>query len=119
MSVAGAAFAISRAESRIILGVKSVMLYAHSGVNCRTCSFSSSNPVVYLETYAASYKSSKIMTFIQANNKAISVAGRIGNQYFDLLATVDKRGSTVIMVTPLSMASETSCTCELCIFSPI
>ena len=30
------------------------------------------------------------------------------NQYFDLLAAVEKRGSTVIMVAPLSMASDIS-----------
>ncbi len=47
------------------------------------------------------------------------MAGLIGNQYFDLLAAVLSRGSTVIIVAPRSIAADISCTCPLCIFSPI
>ena len=48
----------------------------------------------------------------------MSVAGFMGSQYFDLLAAVENRGSTVMIVAPLSMASDISCTCPLCMFSP-
>ena len=41
---------------------------------------------------------------------AKSVAGLMGNQCFDLLAAVEYLGSTVIMVAPLSIASDISCT---------
>jgi DNA-binding MarR family transcriptional regulator len=51
--------------------------------------------------------------------RARSVAGLMGNQYFDLLAAVLKRGSTVMIVAPLSMACDISCTWPLCMFSPI
>ena len=49
----------------------------------------------------------------------MSVEGFIANQCFDLLAAVENLGSTVMIVAPLSIASDISCTCELCMFSPI
>src|SRR5512133_2333593 len=58
-------------------------------------------------------------TWIQASNSARSVDGLMGNQYFDLLAAVDRRGSTVMITAPLSMASDISCIWPLCIFSPM
>ena len=42
----------------------------------------------------------------------------IGSQNLDFPAAVENLGSTVIIVAPLSIASDISCICPLCIFSP-
>jgi len=43
-----------------------------------------------------------------ARSNAMSVEGLIGSQYFDFPAAVENLGSTVIIVTPLSIASDIS-----------
>ncbi len=64
------------------------------------------------------YSPSPMSTFAHARSSAVSVPGLMGSQYFDLLAMIEKRGSTVMNVAPLAFAAETSCTCVLCMFSP-
>ena len=44
--------------------------------------------------------------------------GLMGSQYFDLLARIEKRGSTVMKVAPWALAADISCTAVLCMFSP-
>ena len=48
----------------------------------------------------------------------MSVPGLMGSQYFALPAATEKRGSTTTSPAPLPIASASSCTWVLCMFSP-
>ena len=119
MSVAGRCFAISRAVATMSFASRPVSFAAHCGVLGASALANASNPSPCSATNFLSYKPSETITFIHASSSARSVPGRSGSQYFALLAAVEKRGSATMIVAPLRIASANSCTCVLCMFSPM